>query len=650
MRDSFPFIDFLVIPTDATTGTRIVIDGVNGTITGYDANDDVTFELNGDDGVQVFDSGGVLVAELGPDGLQVFDNELGDPAATLDTDGLKIYSGGQLVGQFDSMGVRAINPFDGSYAELNPVTNAAAQTPTLVRANADTTNYDTPSGTGTSGDVDLRWLLKTATAANPGSAFTPPATYTERADQLSGGSSMAATLATRDLTATGATGVRTFAVTGGPTWTYGVGVSVVVPQGTSAAAYRSISTATTTVSPVVITKPAGATVGDVLVAFMGVRRADLATASISLPSGWTSLAYVTFGAGEDGTSYRVMYRVVDASEPADYSISFSQPGTLLASFVAVQGASVGGNIPSVAVYDASGNRDFYAASDELEATTTSLDIDVSAFAGSHINVGNSGSGATLAVQAAAVGDNIISIRNGADTQSRLLATGNGNLSWGSGSAAVDNTLSRLNSTTMEFSDSLQVNADLDVAGDIGSLGNIDTVGSINVNDGTEDVNLASGVDLNFAGSSTATLDNQSGRLHHNNFTVPMGMIARFNSTTNSSAYSDGNVTDFSLTFTPITGRLYKFCIHSQADVSVDGANWRLTIRQDGSNIMRLGQWNIDSDAEYIDSCILIPGASLDFGNSNTYDLIANNVAGGGTVTFQANTAIDRQWWVEDVGA
>lgn len=46
MRDAFPFLEVLTLPTDAgPTADRIVIDGINGAITGYDGSD-VVFHID----------------------------------------------------------------------------------------------------------------------------------------------------------------------------------------------------------------------------------------------------------------------------------------------------------------------------------------------------------------------------------------------------------------------------------------------------------------------------------------------------------------------------------------------------------------------------------------------------------------------------
>lgn len=58
MRDTFPFFDFLVLPTDAGPGDpRIELDGLNGEIRVYDNNGDIIAIIDADHGVQVNEPG-----------------------------------------------------------------------------------------------------------------------------------------------------------------------------------------------------------------------------------------------------------------------------------------------------------------------------------------------------------------------------------------------------------------------------------------------------------------------------------------------------------------------------------------------------------------------------------------------------------------
>jgi len=47
MRFGFPFLDVLVLPTGATSGRRIVLDGINGVIQLYRADDTLAIQLGG---------------------------------------------------------------------------------------------------------------------------------------------------------------------------------------------------------------------------------------------------------------------------------------------------------------------------------------------------------------------------------------------------------------------------------------------------------------------------------------------------------------------------------------------------------------------------------------------------------------------------
>lgn len=70
MRDSFPFIDFLVIPVDAGTGTRIFI-GVNS---------------SGDSVIEFYNAANELVMRLDEMGAFVFDNTTGAESALFTTE------------------------------------------------------------------------------------------------------------------------------------------------------------------------------------------------------------------------------------------------------------------------------------------------------------------------------------------------------------------------------------------------------------------------------------------------------------------------------------------------------------------------------------------------------------------------------------
>lgn len=111
----YPFTDILVIPTGATTGKRIVINGVNGTITMYDASDQVTGEWSAtDQSITLFQP--VTGAKIGMNATPVvFFNP--DPA-DYDTSGyIDSFVGGsggtqgilRLVSPYDSAGGSAAN-------------------------------------------------------------------------------------------------------------------------------------------------------------------------------------------------------------------------------------------------------------------------------------------------------------------------------------------------------------------------------------------------------------------------------------------------------------------------------------------------------------------------------------------------------------
>lgn len=70
----FPFVDVLTLPTDATTGTRIVIDGVNGRIEFYDASNNLVALLrSGPSPLQYWGDAAAERVQIEPGQISLYD-------------------------------------------------------------------------------------------------------------------------------------------------------------------------------------------------------------------------------------------------------------------------------------------------------------------------------------------------------------------------------------------------------------------------------------------------------------------------------------------------------------------------------------------------------------------------------------------------
>lgn len=328
MRSQFANLRVLVLPAGATTGTRIVIDGVNGTITGYDANDDVTFQFTGD------------VSTFGPlTGARV---EIVDGT-------FNIYdSSDNLVAMVSEDGFTAINPFTGSTGVLSPTAGGgSAAVSGKSETTAPGTTDPTPSLTLTGTDnLELRLALVCPGVSPVGTSFTPPATYTERADISGPTERIHSTVATKAGIAAGASGIQNFTssfnFSNAQDYESGFSVGLVSSSGTPAS-FRAVSTATQAgFGTLTVTKPAGVVDGDVLIMQLagGGPGSSGSPPNLFAPAGWDLLQFETNLTTNARARHHVYYRVANG-EPASYDVSMQSVGgtptsDLAATIVAIQ--------------------------------------------------------------------------------------------------------------------------------------------------------------------------------------------------------------------------------------------------------------------------------------------------------------------------
>lgn len=150
----FQRITSITIPTGATSGQRIVINGLTGTITGFDAGNNVTFilspaglEVFGTEGVGLFNNGSI---EFGPD-LATIVGGFAAMVAEAAAGQLIVSSGGNsLVDPQASVVLGSANSSGGStrfsiQATLTVLNNSGAAIP-LARPTGYPQNHDTFSG------------------------------------------------------------------------------------------------------------------------------------------------------------------------------------------------------------------------------------------------------------------------------------------------------------------------------------------------------------------------------------------------------------------------------------------------------------------------------------------------------------------------
>jgi len=347
----------IVLPFGAESGRRIIADGEAGFIAFYDENDDLVGLLDTDRWVigdvensgarvQLDPIGGLTIRSDGDELVSILDQNgytLRDPTTGLVT--AEIHPGSFRL--IDPNGVDDIEMVTESTGTLpNPVYRSAVE----VNPGASLVAPAAPNFTATpADDIGIDHVAAWIRATNQAATMTPPAGYTERADEafsLAQGTlqTSVATKHPADTTAHTFTSSQT-------NWQHAVGTRVVIKgSGASSPSFRSISyaesVATGSTHVATIAKPAGTVANDALVVFV-----SLGVNGGSVPTGWvTPPGFVFLGAnfstsGSGATQTTVATgawaKLAGASEPADYSTTINLPtGTKLiaASMVAIQNA------------------------------------------------------------------------------------------------------------------------------------------------------------------------------------------------------------------------------------------------------------------------------------------------------------------------
>lgn len=406
MRFPFPFLDFLVLPSDAGTGMRIVINGITGTIEFYnDANELVGF-LSPDVWYTGID--GQAQAQMDPfGGFRVF-NDAGNLAGIFSAvAGLQLYNPGTGVVSANLIDGRLVLTTDDGTVEIGILGGEPILTPYRGTSSlAPGTTITTPlyAGPAQVDGVDVRHVAAFKDNTTGTLTWTAPGGYTERSDtnNNASGCALATSVATRD-TATG--GVQTF-TNGASDWDVDTGTTILVRGNGGAAAYRSISTGVVTVTtatsiPLSLAPPAGTALDDVLLAFvtLAVDAQDAAGASLptswSVPDGWVFLGatfqIVGVGAAQQVLATGCWTKTATGSEPATYDITVIVPGATSIKkihpvIVAVEGADTQTSGPDIQINNRSVGRGI-VAQQEQQASSAGITVDtVTDFALSNVSV------------------------------------------------------------------------------------------------------------------------------------------------------------------------------------------------------------------------------------------------------------------------
>jgi hypothetical protein len=359
MRSQFASLRILTLPGGATTGTRIVIDGIAGNIQFYNSADELIGFLSPDQwytgladgahaqldpfgGLRIFDENGLIVASLDSTGLDLRDPVSGAVGLSLDPSGMRIAD--PITGQDISIGVNSTStPRAPRYAgQANVLPGVNLVSPAALQF--------TPN------DLELRHVAAFTNGVNVGTSMAPPAGYAEvlDAESSSGGATIAVGIASRQPAVPNA--ARTFVDTSA-FFQFSTGSTIVVAGAPGAPpSVRSFSSLGQTISgagptvPLSLAPPVGTAAGDVLLAFvsMGIDGDGFPT-SWSVPEGWFFLGAKFFAdtsSTPDSTlATGVWYKIATASEPSQYDVSVVVgPGIKKthATIVAVQNAATVG--------------------------------------------------------------------------------------------------------------------------------------------------------------------------------------------------------------------------------------------------------------------------------------------------------------------
>ena len=290
------------LPYGATSGKRIVLDGVTGVITFYNDADEVVGIMSPD----IWLSGATNGAHTQQDpfgSLRVFDNA-GLIAAIIDAQGVSVREpvSGLIAAALDRVGLR-LAAQSGNLVEL--VADQPAQTAPPKWAGKFlpwpySTSGPTPALTRfTAEDLEVRFICGYQNSAGVVGTWAPPAGFTERYDiqDRTGGNVLHPTMATRYPAVPNSEQLFTFSASGNPykyTASHTVvlrGTLGVMPDPTVRAISRAFFSRTGTTATIQLAPPTGIVAGDVMVAVVDVSNtgSNGLPVSWSIPDGWLSL-------------------------------------------------------------------------------------------------------------------------------------------------------------------------------------------------------------------------------------------------------------------------------------------------------------------------------------------------------------------------
>ena len=357
MRSTLAGIRVLVLPFGAQAGTRIVLNGLDGTIKFYDETDAWVGLLSPDEwAIGDLDTPGARVTLDPSGGLRVRDaNDV--LASTLDTQGytLRDTSTGLVVAEIRPGHIRLVDP-DGT-DDIELTTESAGSMPNPAYRSAPEASPGTsivaplaPVFTTTPAD-DLSVIHAAAWKANTVQAgtWTPPAGFTERLDEdpSPDDSTLAVSVATKDAT----TGAAATFVSSQSNWQQGIGSHVVIrgggpvsPSFLSESHTASVFSTGGTMT-FLLAKPPSVVQGNILLAFvsMGNDGGSVPT-GWTTPDGWVFLGAnvgITVGPPMSTLAVGVWAKLATASEPSTYSVTINMGvgrKTFEACIVAVQDA------------------------------------------------------------------------------------------------------------------------------------------------------------------------------------------------------------------------------------------------------------------------------------------------------------------------
>lgn len=176
---------------------------------------------------------------------------------------------------------------------------------------------------------------------------------------------------------------------------------------------------------------------------------------------------------------------------------------------------------------------------QLAVADATFDADLDLASGKQINIGGVASSASFAVVNSVVGDDLITSRVGADSQSRYLVNSDGSTWWGPGNATQDTNLYRSGVSTLTTDDSFQIGGDALVSGNTTLTGDL-LVGGI-------------GQVQYSANTANQTVTNSTTMVNATNMSVPVVANATYVFECNLSVSGGNSAGDIKFGFTMPTG-------------------------------------------------------------------------------------------------